>query len=102
MSPIPQLSDASDAFATQGAMAPLLAGTLVLMTFYAQQPSVAAMQKIGRNLQTLQQHPQVSEELSVICRRLAAHWLTLGSAPPRELAQPQHACRFAAASTALQ
>ena len=79
---------------------PLLAGTLALMTFYADKPSLAAMQKIGRNLQTLQQHPQLSAELSIVCRRLAAYWLTLGCEVER--ADAHSACRFAASSSALQ
>jgi hypothetical protein len=79
---------------------PLLAGTLALMTFYVDKPSVAAMQKIGRNLQTLQQHPQLSAEMCVVCRRLAAYWLTLGCAVQQ--ADAHAACRFAAASAALQ
>ncbi|MDY0331251.1 MAG: hypothetical protein RBR52_12270 [Thiomonas sp.] len=79
---------------------PLLAGTLALMTFYADKPSMAAIQKIGRNLQTLQQHPQISAELSVVCRRLATYWLTLGCEVER--ADAHTACRFAAASAALQ
>ena len=79
---------------------PLLAGTLALMTFYADKPSVAAIQKIGRNLQTLQQHPQLSAEMSIVCRRLAAYWLTLGCEVPRT--DGHCACTFAAASAALQ
>ena len=79
---------------------PLIAGTLALLTFYAQQPTVAAAQKIGRNLQILHQHPQISAELSIVCRRLAAYWLTLGCDVPQPDAHI--ACRFAAASIALQ
>jgi len=79
---------------------PLLAGTLALMTFYADKPCVATMQKIGRNLQTLQQHPQLSAEMCVVCRRLAAYWLTLGCEVQQTDAHA--ACRFAAASVALQ
>lgn len=70
------------------------------MTFYADKPSVAAMQKIGRNLQTLQQHPQLSAEMCIVCRRLATYWLTLGCEVPQTDAHS--ACRFAAASAALQ
>lgn len=70
------------------------------MTFYVDQPSVAAMQKIGRNLQTLQQHPQLSAEMCIVCRRLAAYWLTLGCEAQQKDAHT--ACRFAAASAALQ
>ena len=79
---------------------PLLAGTLALMTFYADRPSVAAMQKIGRNLQCLHQHPALSAEMSLVCRRLAAYWLTLGC--DVEPADGPAACRFAAAPVATQ
>ena len=79
---------------------PLIAGTLALLTFYAQQPSAIAGQKIGRNLQTLHAHPQISVELSIVCRRLAAFWLTLGCDDPAP--DPHMACRFAAASIDLQ
>lgn len=85
---------------TAASAEPLIAGTLALMTFYADKPSVAAMQKIGRNLQTLQQHPGVGAELSVVCHRLATYWLTLGCEV--QAVDAHTACRFAAASAALQ
>ncbi|MGE0072436.1 MAG: hypothetical protein AB7S55_05180 [Thiomonas sp.] len=85
---------------TIGSAEPLIAGTLALMTFYADKPSVAARQKIGRNLQTLQHHSGISAELSVVCRRLAAYWLTLGCEV--QAGDAHTACRFAAASAALQ
>lgn len=82
------------------ALEPLLAGTLALMTFYADRPNMAAVQSIGRNLQALQQHPQLSVEMCVLCQRLATYWLTLGCEIARKDAHS--ACRFAMTSATTQ
>ena len=54
---------------------PVLAGTLALMSHYARTPSLAAADKIARNLALLARHPEATAELQTICGRLFLQWL---------------------------
>lgn len=72
----------------------LLAGTLALMTGYAQSDAACARRvllarKLACNLGSLAEHPQLSAPMQTVLSRLQGHWLT-------EMARPGAAADRAA------
>ncbi len=52
----------------------VIASTLCLMSFFGQTRCPQAAHKIGRNLQLLLTHPEVSEAFRDVCESLVRHW----------------------------
>lgn len=73
--------DSGDESYTLPSAEALMAGTLALMTGYAQTDAVCARRvlmarKLVCNLGSLAQHPQMSATMQTVLSRLQAHWLT--------------------------
>jgi hypothetical protein len=70
----------------------VIASTLCLMSFFGQTRCPQAAHKIGRNLQALLAHPDVSEAFRDVCESLLRHWhrvsVTMSNADGDADAQP--------------
>ena len=62
----------------------LMAGTLCLMSCFADRPRPAFGRKVAENLRLLAQHGEYSAELRTILERLASRWDRLASALPQD------------------
>lgn len=52
----------------------MIASTLCLMSFFGQTRCPQAAYKIGRNLQALYSHPDLSDAFHEVCESLLRHW----------------------------
>ena len=59
--------------------AALLAGTLCLMSCYAQHPLALYAERVADNLARLAADPQLTPELRAVCRRLGERWEAIGA-----------------------
>ena len=71
--PLPTvLPDAADPSAA------LVAGTLCLMSCFAQHPLAIYAERVAANLARLAAEPLLTPELRTVCRRLGERWDTIG------------------------
>jgi len=54
---------------------PVIGGTLLLLSYYAQSPHLGAADRIAHNLALIARHPDASDGLQHICTQLFAAWI---------------------------
>lgn len=54
---------------------PVIGGTLLLLSHYAQAPDLAAAERIAHHLALIARHPDASDGLQHICTQLFAAWV---------------------------
>jgi hypothetical protein len=57
------------------ALQPVIGGTLLLLSHYAQAPDLAAAERIAHHLALIARHPDASDGLQHICTQLFAAWI---------------------------
>jgi hypothetical protein len=57
------------------ALQPVIGGTLLLLSHYAQAPDLAAAERIAHHLALIARHPDASDGLQHICTQLFATWV---------------------------
>jgi hypothetical protein len=73
--PKPAACPPTEAAPDRIALQPVIGGTLLLLSHYAQAPDLAAAERIAHHLALIARHPDASDGLQHICTQLFAAWI---------------------------